>query len=101
MVKYNCTRRDFLRTIGLGIATSVAGVPSRLARSASPGNKKTNILFIMSDDHTAHAISAYGGRLAKVAPTPNIDRLAQEGILFENCFCTNSICVPSRATILT
>ncbi len=55
----------------------------------------------MSDDHAAHAISAYGSRLAKVAPTPNIDRLANEGILFENCFCTNSICTPSRATILT
>ena len=63
--------------------------------------KKPNILFIMSDDHAAHAISAYGGRLAKVAPTPNLDRLAKEGAIFENAFCTNSICSPSRACVLT
>ena len=63
--------------------------------------KKPNILFIMSDDHAAHAISAYGGRLAKVAPTPNLDRLAKEGALFKNAFCTNSICSPSRACVLT
>jgi N-acetylglucosamine-6-sulfatase len=60
-----------------------------------------NILFIMSDDHAAHAISAYGSRLAKIAPTPNIDRLAKEGALFTNAFCTNSICSPSRACVLT
>ena len=63
--------------------------------------KKPNILFIMSDDHAAHAISAYGGRLAKIAPTPNLDRLAKEGALFKNAFCTNSICSPSRACVLT
>ena len=63
--------------------------------------KKTNILYIMSDDHAAHGISAYGGRLAKIAPTPNLDRLAKEGALFQNAFCTNSICSPSRACVLT
>jgi arylsulfatase A-like enzyme len=63
--------------------------------------KKPNILFIMSDDHAAHGISAYGGRLAKIAPTPNLDRLAKEGALFQNAFCTNSICSPSRACVLT
>jgi len=60
--------------------------------------KRPNIVFIMSDDHAAHAISAYGSRLNK---TPNIDRLANEGMKFENCFVTNSICTPSRAVILT
>lgn len=60
-----------------------------------------NILYIMSDDHAAHAISAYGSRLAEIAPTPNIDRLANEGALFTNAFCTNSICSPSRACVLT
>ena len=60
-----------------------------------------NILFIMSDDHTSQAISAYGGILADVCPTPNIDRIAKEGILFQNCFVTNSICTPSRAAIFT
>jgi arylsulfatase A-like enzyme len=59
---------------------------------------KPNILFIMSDDHAAHAISAYGSAINE---TPNIDRLAQEGARFDNCFCTNSICAPSRAVILT
>ena len=62
---------------------------------------RPNILYIMSDDHAAHAISAYGSRLAKGAPTPNIDRLAKEGALFRNAFCTNSICSPSRACVLT
>jgi arylsulfatase A-like enzyme len=59
---------------------------------------KPNILFIMSDDHAAHAISAYGSRINQ---TPNIDRIAQDGVRFDNCFCTNSICTPSRASILT
>jgi len=101
MIQGNCTRRDFLRNIGAGIAVSVLPGSLGVARAVSSENRRPNILYIMSDDHTAHAISAYGSRLAKVAPTPNIDRLANEGFLFENCFCTNSICTPSRATILT
>lgn len=63
--------------------------------------KPPNIIFIMSDDHGAQAISAYGHELSQLAPTPNIDRLAQNGVLFKNAFCTNSICGPSRAVILT
>lgn len=59
---------------------------------------KPNILYIMSDDHAAHAISAYGSRINR---TPNIDRLAAEGVRLTNCHCTNSLCTPSRATILT
>ncbi len=62
---------------------------------------KPNVLFIMSDDHAAHAIGAYGSRLARLDPTPNIDRLADEGMLLQNVFCTNAICTPSRATIIT
>ncbi|MCO8125246.1 sulfatase [Stieleria sp. TO1_6] len=69
--------------------------------AAQSAGQRPNILYIMSDDHAAHAISAYGGRLAQIAPTPNIDRLANEGALFENAFCTNSICSPSRACVLT
>jgi len=57
-----------------------------------------NILFIMSDDHASHAMSCYGSRINE---TPNLDRIARNGIRFDNCFCTNSICGPSRATILT
>ena len=64
------------------------------------GEKKSppNIIFIMSDDHAYQAISAYNDRLIQ---TPNIDRLAEEGMLFSNACVTNSICAPSRATILT
>src|SRR6478735_8800539 len=61
-------------------------------------DSRPNIIFIMSDDHAAHAISAYGSR---VNQTPNIDRLAREGMLLRNVFVTNSICTPSRAAILT
>ncbi len=60
--------------------------------------QKPNILFIMSDDHAYQAISAYGYGLNK---TPNIDRIAQEGAIFKSAFVTNSICAPSRATVLT
>lgn len=60
--------------------------------------ERPNIIFIMADDHAAHAISAYGSRVNK---TPNIDTLAATGMRFDNCFCVNSICTPSRASILT
>lgn len=62
---------------------------------------RPNILFVMSDDHAAHAIGAYGGRLAPLDPTPTLDRLAAEGMVLENRFCNNSVCSPSRASILT
>jgi len=63
--------------------------------------QKPNIIYIMSDDHTAQAIGIYGSRLSRLNPTPTIDRIAKEGILFENAFCTNAICTPSRASIIT
>ena len=69
--------------------------------SCETEDKKPNIIFIMSDDHTSQAISAYGGRLADICPTPNIDRIAEEGMMLTNCFVTNSICTPSRAAIFT
>lgn len=62
---------------------------------------RPNILYIMSDDHSAQAISCYGGILKDVLPTPNIDRIGNEGIRLEKAFCTNSISTPSRAVILT
>ena len=78
-------------------------VGSPLARAVDAGQTtqtapRPNILFIFSDDHATSAISAYG---SKLIDTPHIDRLAREGTLFRNCFCTNSICGPSRAVILT
>ncbi len=61
-------------------------------------SQRPNFVFVMSDDHAAHAISTYGSR---VNATPHLDRLAAEGMRFDNCFCSNSICAPSRAAILT
>lgn len=71
----------------------LATAPARAADAARP-----NILFIFSDDHAEHAITAYG---SKVNQTPHIDRLAREGVRFSNSFVVNSICTPSRATLLT
>ena len=82
---------------------SVCYLPAVLCclTSALAAADRPNILFIMSDDHACNAISAYGGRLAKVAPTPNIDRIGSEGIRLNKCYVTNSICTPSRAVILS
>ena len=63
--------------------------------------ERPNIVFIMSDDHAVSAVSAYNDWLSKVAPTPNIDRIADNGMLMTRTFNTNSICGPSRASILT
>lgn len=71
------------------------------AQTAQTEPQKPNIIFIMTDDHALQAISAYGHPISQLAKTPNIDRLAQNGALFTNNFCTNSLCGPSRATILT
>lgn len=79
--------RTFLGLLFLAIA------PSPAAEAARP-----NILFLFSDDHARHAISAYG---SKVNQTPHLDRLAREGVRFRNSFVVNSICTPSRATLLT
>jgi arylsulfatase A-like enzyme len=76
-------------------ALCVAG--ARLSAAAAP-DPRPNILFIFSDDHAAHAMSCYGSRINK---TPNLDRIAAGGMLFRNCFCTNSICGPSRAVVIT
>jgi len=81
---------------GLGGATHTAMLKSEEPPQAAA--RRPNILFIFTDDHASHAISAYGSKINK---TPNLDRLANEGMLFRNCFVTNSICAPSRAVILT
>ena len=82
---------------------------SLLAASACAGqdpptattDTRPNILFIMSDDHAVQAISAYGHPVSQIARTPNIDRIAEQGMIFENAFVTNSLCGPSRAANLT
>jgi arylsulfatase A-like enzyme len=93
--------RSLLLSAGLwgGMASLSAqlAVDHFVTLSQSAG-KRPNIIFIMADDHAAHAISAYGSRVNR---TPNIDRIAQQGMLFRNVFATNAVCTPSRATILT
>jgi len=78
---------------GLGFSAATA--------LAAQVRTRPNVLFIMSDDHTTQAIGAYGSRLAMLNPTPNIDSLARGGMRFDRVFCNNSICTPSRASIIT
>lgn len=63
--------------------------------------QKPNIIYIMSDDHTTQGFGIYGSRLAGLNPTPNLDKLANEGMILDNCYVNNSICTPSRAAIIT
>jgi arylsulfatase A-like enzyme len=83
--------------IRLVVAVMLVPAFGRGSFAAVPA-QRPNILFIFCDDHAAHAMSCYGSRINK---TPNLDRIAAGGMLFRNCFCTNSVCGPSRATILT
>ena len=69
--------------------------------NVSAKDKRPNILFVFSDDHATHAIGAYNGWLKAVNPTPEIDKLAKDGMVFEKSFCSNSICGPSRAVIMS
>jgi len=105
------SRRDFI--LGTAAATALAGCDNFMTLGpylaeknrrrasellAAARSRRLNILFIMTDDHAAHAISAYGSRINK---TPHMDALAKEGMIFSNVMCTNPICAPSRASILT
>ncbi len=87
-------RRNALKTLGAG--TAAMAFPAVMTRGAR--TNRPNILYIMTDDHTVQAMSCYGSRINR---TPNLDRIAETGMRFDNCFCTNSICAPSRAVILT
>ena len=90
-------RRDFLRGVGLGTVGLAMGRPS----FAKAVKGKPNIIYIMADDHALEAISCYGTLLKDYAKTPNLDRIGNEGMRFNNVCCNNSICSPSRASILT
>ena len=92
-------RSDLWLLLSLHFALLVARTTT--AQGQEPGSltaTRPNIVFVFSDDHAAHAISAYGSRLCK---TPNIDRIANDGVRFANNFCGNALCGPSRATVLT
>lgn len=99
----NVSRREVLR--GLGGTLAAAALPSCWsdAQEPRPGNsaassKQPNILWITGEGVPISALSCYGSKLIQ---TPNIDRIANEGMRFENAFCTNALCAPSRATLLT
>ena len=79
----------------------VAGIAALFTFSVFAADERPNIVFVFSDDHATQAISAYGGPLAEIAPTPHLDQIAKDGMRFTRCMVTNSICGPSRATILT
>jgi arylsulfatase A-like enzyme len=83
-----------LRTMIFPALLLLACIISHLADAA----ERPNILFIFSDDHAYQAMSCYG---SKINETPNLDRIAREGMRFENCFVTNSLCGPSRAVVQT
>ena len=68
---------------------------------AQNAGDRPNILYIMCDDHAMQAISAYGSPISKLAPTPNIDRLAERGMKFNEAFVENSLSTPSRACLMT
>jgi arylsulfatase A-like enzyme len=94
-------RREFIKRAGTMGGTLLAGTLARgkgLSLGALSPESRPNIIFVMADDHAAHAIGAYGSRVNR---TPNIDRLAEQGMVFRNVFATNAICTPSRASILT
>jgi arylsulfatase A-like enzyme len=83
-----------ITTLGLAAIAPVVN-------SQTKAYQRPNIIYIMSDDHAYQAISAYGGALKDIAPTPNIDRIAANGMRFNRCLVTNSISGPCRAVILT
>ncbi|MHC4620049.1 MAG: sulfatase family protein [Planctomycetota bacterium] len=92
-------RREFLKTSGLALGSlALKGCATNYTGSSGGQGERPNVLFIMSDDHAVQAMSCYGSKMNR---TPNLDRIANEGMRFDNCFCTNSICTPSRAVILT
>lgn len=91
MIKDKLTGRLGFAILGLGALQTVNATDQ----------KTPNIIYIMSDDHASQAVSAYGGILANILPTPNIDRIANEGVKMTNCFVTNSISTPSRGAIIT
>ena len=97
-------RRDFLKTAAM--ATGGAALPGYLNQAKAAGQNgasgdRPNIIWLYADDHAVQALSAYGGRLAELAPTPNLDRLASQGMLFQESCVANSICAPGRACVLT
>ena len=94
------TKETFMpKTIRISVVLLFLLLPAIPAYADSP--KRPNIVWIFSDDHAPNAVGAYGGRLADCNLTPNIDRIAADGMIFDHAYVGNSICAPSRATLLT
>ncbi|MHC4249574.1 MAG: sulfatase-like hydrolase/transferase [Planctomycetota bacterium] len=91
----------YTRKVSSRIAPVLAAVTLSGVMSAAAADRRPNIVWIFADDHAFQAIGAYGGRLKKLDPTPNIDRLAAQGMRFDRSYVGNSICAPSRGTLLT
>ena len=82
----------------IAFALTLGAAPAFAAAPATPAPNRPNILFIMADDHAWQAVSAYDER-RHLIQTPNIDRLAHEGMRFDRCLVNNSLCGPRRASI--
>ena len=89
-------KRFLLSSVLLFLLVAPRGVAAE-----QQADHRMNILFIMADDHSYQAMGCYGSRLAKLNPTPNLDRFAHDGIVFDQAYCANSICTPSRASVMT
>ena len=87
--------------LNLKLITTLGLTSSAIISCSKQEQQRPNIIYIMSDDHAYQSISAYGGPLKDLAPTPNIDRIAREGMRFDRCLVTNSISGPCRAVVLT
>jgi arylsulfatase A-like enzyme len=83
------------------IVAVMAGVSGVCGTAQAEEKERPNILWLFSDDHAYQAIGAYGGRFADLNLTPNLDSIAAQGMRFDKCYVANSICAPSRATLLT
>ncbi len=90
-----------MKQLNLKLLTTLGLTSSAIISCSTQEQTRPNIIYIMSDDHAYQAISAYGGPLKSLAPTPNIDRIAQNGMRFDRCLVTNSISGPCRAVVLT
>lgn len=89
-------RRDFIKTVGVGLATVCAGVG--LERALAATVKKPNIIYIMADDLGYGDLGCYGQKLIK---TPNIDKMATQGMKFTQHYCGSALCAPSRCSLIT
>lgn len=94
-------RKSEKRNTKIGLTPFLSGVAALAGFGTLQAAERPNVLWLFSDDHAYQAIGAYGGRFAPLNPTPNIDSLARDGMRFDRCYVANSICGPSRATLLT